>query len=68
MEMSEVFWSFLITSIIGCVLATSRLVYKSKCREMSVCCFHVVRDTEGEEKLDKEAMDIARIHGDNNNV
>lgn len=53
--MTEVFWSFLITSIIGCGLALSRLCYKSKCSniEVGLSGIRIIRDTTGEEKLDE---------------
>ena len=60
--MSEVFWTFVVTSVIGCGLAGLRMIYKSKCKELSVCCFHVVRDVEGEEKLDS----MQRVNTENN--
>ena len=63
--MTEVFWSFFITSIIGCALAGGRMLYKSKCKEMSLCCIHFVRDVEGEEKLD--TMQLQRIQNNEDN-
>jgi len=53
-EMSEVFWTFFITSIIGLVLAVGKLCYKSKCSEINICCFKVVRNIESEVKEDLE--------------
>jgi len=52
--LSEVFWSFLITSIIGFSIAICRLAYKSKCQtiEIGLTGIRIVRDTTGEEKLD----------------
>jgi hypothetical protein len=50
MEMSEVFWTFFITSIIGCMLKLSSMVYKSKCKQVDICCLKIVRDVETEEK------------------
>ena len=52
---SEIFWTFFITSIIGCLLATCRMLYKSKCSEVSFCCIKVIRDTANEEKIDEIA-------------
>jgi hypothetical protein len=54
LEMSEVFWTFFITSIIGLLLALGKLCYKSKCQEINVCCFKVVRNIEAEVKEDIE--------------
>jgi len=51
--LSEVFWSFLITSVIGCLLVIARLCYKSKCKSCSCCGFKLERDVEGEEKIDE---------------
>lgn len=48
--MTEVFWTFFITSIIGLIVGISRMCYKSKCKEVSMCCFKIIRDTETEEK------------------
>ena len=51
--MSEVFWTFFITSIIGLIIGIVRMLYKSKCKTFSCCGLHVDRDVEGEEKLDE---------------
>lgn len=55
MVLSEIFWSFLITSIIGCGLALSRLCYKSKCSsiEVSYKGIKIIRDINNEEKIDE---------------
>jgi hypothetical protein len=53
-ELSEVFYSFLITSVIGCILATGRILYKSKCKEVNCCCFKFTRDVDIEFKEDIE--------------
>jgi len=45
---NAVFFSFLITSVIGFILKCSSMVYKSKCKEVSCCCLKIVRDTEAE--------------------
>jgi hypothetical protein len=58
--LSEVFWTFLISSVCGVVLVGVRLCYKSKCREIDFCCLKIVRDVEGEEKIDRsESKDIS---------
>ena len=51
--LSEVFWTFFISSVCGVLLVGVRLCYKSKCKEIDFCCVKIVRDTEGEEKLDE---------------
>jgi hypothetical protein len=48
-----VFWSFFITSVIGFILKCGSMAYKSKCKEVSVCCLKIVRDVEAEGKLDE---------------
>jgi hypothetical protein len=53
-ELSEIFYTLLITSTIGLILAVAKLCYKSKCREVNVCCIKIVRDVEGEEKIDEQ--------------
>lgn len=50
---SEVFYTFLITSVIGCILTTCRMMYKSKCSEINMCCLKIIRDTANEEKIDE---------------
>ena len=61
-EMSEVFYTFLITSIIGLLLALGKLCYKSKCQEINVCCFKVVRNIEAEVKEDLEIGDSSKTN------
>jgi hypothetical protein len=51
--LSEVFWSFFITSSIGFILAFTKMLYKSKCKEISFCGLKIIRDTEAEEKIDE---------------
>ena len=49
---SEVFFTGLYSSAIGCLLAISAQCYKSKCKEVSFCCIRIIRDVQGEEQLD----------------
>ena len=53
-----VFFSFLITSVIGCILGFTKLIYKSKCKSCSCCGVKLERDVEAEEKID--ALEIER--------
>jgi hypothetical protein len=48
-----VFWSFFITSMIGCMLKCSSIIYKFKIREINCCGLKIVRDVENEIKLDE---------------
>jgi hypothetical protein len=51
-----VFWSFFITSVIGCLLKFGSMAYKTKCKEISCCGFKIIRDIEAEEKIDEEII------------
>jgi hypothetical protein len=50
--LSEVFWTFLITSTIGLCLGIARMLYKSKCKSFSCCGLRIERDVEMEVELD----------------
>jgi hypothetical protein len=54
--LSEVFWSFFITSIVGFLVVVGRMLYKSKCKEFSFCCFKIVRDVNLEAEIDEEMI------------
>ena len=54
MEMSEVFYTFAITSGIGFILALARICYKSKCSTIDICCIKITRNIEAEVKEDLE--------------
>ncbi len=49
---SEVFFTGLYSSLIGFILAVGAQCYKSKCKEVKICCIKITRDVEGEEILD----------------
>ena len=51
-----VFWSFFITSVIGCILKFGSMAYKTKCKEINCCGIKITRDTEAEEKIDEETI------------
>jgi hypothetical protein len=50
---SEVFFTGLYSSLIGFLLAIGAQCYKSKCREVKICCIKITRDVAGEEELDQ---------------
>ena len=50
---SEVFFTGLYSSLIGFLIAIGAQCYKSKCREVKICCIKITRDVEGEEKIDQ---------------
>jgi len=49
-DLSEVFFVFLVTAVSGMIIKLASMAYKSKCRECSVCCIKVIRDVNLEEK------------------
>ena len=53
-ELSEVFYTFLITSVIGLLLGIGRICYKSKCSTVDLCCIKIVRNVDAEVKEDLE--------------
>jgi hypothetical protein len=48
--LSEVFWVAFITTISGMLIKLASMCYKSKCKEVSICCVKIIRDTEAEAK------------------
>ena len=50
--LSEVFWSFFLTSVIGLLLKGASIIYKSKCKTVECCCIKIDRDIEAEVKVD----------------
>ena len=53
MVFSEVFWVGLYTAGVGVILAIMNICYKSKCKEVDICCIKIVRNVEIEEHLDR---------------
>ena len=53
-ELSEVFYTFLITSVVGFILALGKICYKSKCTSIDFCCLKITRNVEIELKEDIE--------------
>ena len=50
MVLSEVFYTFVISSSVALIAKISTLCFKSKCKEVNLCCLKVIRDVETEEK------------------
>ena len=46
--LSEVFWSFFLTTVTGCLLGVIKMVYKSKCKTCECCGIKIELDTVGE--------------------
>ena len=57
--MSETFYVGLYSALMAFVLAIGAQCYKSKCKEVNMCCIKIVRDVEGEEQLDRIPNPIA---------
>lgn len=63
--LSEVFYSFVITSGIGFLLGFTRLLYKSKCKKCSCLGCELIRDTDVEEKIDELELQRSKALGNN---
>ena len=50
--MSETFYVGLYSGLMAFVLAICAQFYRSKCKEVDICCIKI-RDVKGEEELDK---------------
>ncbi len=59
--MSEVFYTFLITTLGGLIVLCLKLCYKSKCKSIKICGFiDIDRDVKGEEINDLREIEITR--------
>jgi len=65
---NAVFFSFVITSSIGCILGIARMCYKSKCISIKCCGFELIRDTKEEEKIDELELERQTETKSNNNI
>jgi hypothetical protein len=45
-----IFYTFLVSTLSGFVIALFKMAYKSKCKEINCGCIKIVRDTAVEEK------------------
>ena len=57
--LTEVFYTFVITSAVGLVIGIARMCYKSKCKNFKLCCLQIERDVETENNADL-VLDLAR--------
>ena len=46
--LSEIFWTFVVTTAAGLIFGMSKLCFKSKCTEVDFLCIKVIRDTSEE--------------------
>jgi Flp pilus assembly protein protease CpaA len=53
---TETFFVGLYSALMGFVLAVINLLYRSKCKEVDICCIKVVRDIQIEEELDLQQI------------
>lgn len=64
MPLSEVFLSMLVASGFASLAGLLAVLYKSKCISVKCCsktiagwsCFEIIRDVQGEEKIDEEVL------------
>jgi hypothetical protein len=50
---SEIFWTFLVTTVSGCCLVMLHGLIKSKCKVIDCCGLHIERDIEAEAQNDR---------------
>ena len=65
---NAVFWTFFITSSIGCLLGFTKIIYKSKCKSCKCCGCELVRDVEGEEKIDVLELENHKVKSEEKNI
>ena len=53
---TETFFVGLYSALMGFVLAVINLLYRSKCKEVDICCIKVDRDIQIEEELDLQQI------------
>ena len=56
--LSEVFLSFLVSSIIACILAVGQQLYKSKCDKIELCCVKIHRNVEVESDVEAPKVEL----------
>ena len=64
--LSEVFWSFFLTTITGCLLGLIKMIYKSKCKNCECCGIKIERDTAGE--LHEDELELQKKNSNDNNI
>jgi hypothetical protein len=53
---SEVFWTGLYTASGALLIALVNQCYKSKCKEIDICCIKIIRDVSIEEEIDNPQL------------
>ena len=62
MPLSEVFLSFLISSIIACILAVGQQLYKSECDKIEMCCIKIHRNVEVESDVETPKVELPTLN------
>ena len=63
---TETFYVGLYSALMGFVLAVINLLYRSKCKEVDICCIKIIRDIQIEEELDLQQIRPNPITSQNN--
>lgn len=65
--LTEVFLTFLVSSLCGFFVIIAKLTYKSKCRNIKCCCIEIERNVEEELKIDElQIQNVTNSKSDNN--
>ena len=56
MVFSEIFWTGFYTASGALILALVNQCYKSKCKEVDICCIKIIRDVSIEEEIDLPSL------------
>ena len=54
MELSEVWYAMLLSTLAGFSLTVLKYAYKSKCSSIECCCLKIIRNIDAEVKEDLE--------------
>jgi hypothetical protein len=65
---SEIFLTFVVTSVVGLIIGITTSCYKSKCSEVSFGCLKIIRNTEIEDRIDELTINTPRNNINDNNV
>ena len=53
---SEIFWTGFYTASGALILALVNQCYKSKCKQIDICCIKIIRDVTVEEEIDRPSL------------
>lgn len=66
MEISEAFFYFLVSTGVSAVLIISRMIYKSRCGEVDLCCLKIKRnaeDIEEQHQNSRQSISLSQTSG-----